>query len=691
MQNIILAVIGMILATVSMYKISPSVEKYIQSNKVESLIQKEQQIYDAAKRYITTTGSIPLNIEVLETAGYLPADLADDNGWGQPITLSTTTTQTNGQIAINTTIPNAYAKTVYLRSFKKTFTATNPSGDDTVSSFVLPIDVLHGNSGGVFSGAIASATAPTGELIKYWYDTSDTTKGAILKVKDTANGTWVPIATNNMLPRVSSTNTVAAVGSLPTTDVSDGDIRYVYNATSGAVDTYVYYGTGWQKYLSGSSATLTACYGQYYKCSDITTTGLIAYYPLTGKPEAWVGTYHGTEYNSVLYVNDATKGGVASFNGDDSGDYIDLNIDNAVSGTLNFWMYIPTQVTKSSAAAIIGMPNRKNSSNWIATGEIGGTGTDETFSFYVHDMTMSWYIKDNIPAGWHMVTTFWDGGIWRIYLDGVSKTVYTYGTQQNITLDPIFGRRDYDKTQDFNGRITNIRIYNRALSGTEIATIYDTESTKHPIVVDSGLIAYYKLIRNSHDHYYNQYNGTDTSVTYSDGKSATFNGSSSYIATGFTVPANTSYGFSAWIKTTNTSSTMIIFSDTDSNGANKSGRAVLGFYNGNFYFNMGDNTNAWYDITTYNSASVRDGAWHHLYLATDGTSQKLYVDGVLFGSLTSTVNPGTIGARTYKIGRAGDYSGGYFNGSIANVRAYNRALSADDVKSIYDNEKGEVE
>jgi hypothetical protein len=487
-----------------------------------------------------------------------------------------------------------------------------------------------------------------------------------------------------MLPRVSSTNTVADVGTLPTTDVSDGDIRYVYNSTSGAIDTYVYYGTGWQKYLSGSSATLTACFGQYYKCSDITTTGLIAYYPLTGTADDWMGTYHGTEYTSVLYANDGTKGGVASFNGDDSGDYIDLNLASGIYGTLNYWMYVPTEITASSAM-YIGNFNQTDQYNYIYAGDVTRSFDGETLSFLGYDKSqMFWYIKDTIPVGWHMVTTFWDGGAWKIYLDGVSKTVYTYNSQQIMAIDPIFGKTMSTTESSFNGKISNVRIYNRSLSYTEITTIYDTELIKHPIVVDSGLIAYYKLIRNSHDHNYNQYNGTDTSVTY-DGKSATFNDSSSYISIDtnsvFNVSTTGSISISAWVKGSDFTGENHIFSTNSNSGtaysydlAISSNQPIVAHYDGTW-------------ASTDYTGTINDNQWHHLTgTIKNGGRLQLYLDGNSVSNVAARGSTNNI--QTVTIGKRRDY---YYGGSIANVRIYNKELTADDVKSIYNNEKGEVQ
>jgi len=64
-------------------------------------------------------------------------------------------------------------------------------------------------------------------------------------------------------------------------------------------------------------------------CSDPTPQDYIAYYPLTGTAEDKTGNYNGTENGGLLYIDDITKGSVASFDG----------IDDSISTTLPLQVY----------------------------------------------------------------------------------------------------------------------------------------------------------------------------------------------------------------------------------------------------------------------------------------------------------------------------------------------------------------
>ena len=80
---------------------------------------------------------------------------------------------------------------------------------------------------------------------------------------------------------------------------------------------------------------------------------------------------------------------------------------------------------------------------------------------------------------------------------------------------------------------------------------------------------------------------------------------------------------------------------------------------------------------TYN-----DNLWHHAVGLYDGTTLRLYIDGSQVASASASGNI-TYGAGGIAIGRDGDYSGSYFNGVIDDVRIYNRALSADEIRLLY--------
>jgi len=95
--------------------------------------------------------------------------------------------------------------------------------------------------------------------------------------------------------------------------------------------------------------------------------------------------------------------------------------------------------------------------------------------------------------------------------------------------------------------------------------------------------------------------------------------------------------------------------------------------------------------TTYNrldnSTNLNENQWYYITCVWESGSAKIYIDGSLDGSDTSGV-PTSIYATNYPtlIGADGDGSGGAiireFDGNLANVAIWNRALSSDEINSV---------
>lgn len=87
-------------------------------------------------------------------------------------------------------------------------------------------------------------------------------------------------------------------------------------------------------------------------------------------------------------------------------------------------------------------------------------------------------------------------------------------------------------------------------------------------------------------------------------------------------------------------------------------------------------------------ATLNDGNWHHIVFTADGTKWKFYVDGVLRLSVNTTALPThTTGDYDMKIGM---FTGGTYEmqGSIDELRLYNRAITFDEVLKSYNYGRG---
>jgi hypothetical protein len=93
---------------------------------------------------------------------------------------------------------------------------------------------------------------------------------------------------------------------------------------------------------------------------------------------------------------------------------------------------------------------------------------------------------------------------------------------------------------------------------------------------------------------------------------------------------------------------------------------------------------AWYRTT---GTIPSTPAWHHFAMTWSGTTGnwtlKFYIDG-LWDSTHSVSGNQTSGPYgNFTIGRGGDFNGNYVDGRLADVRLYNRPLSAAEIGQIY--------
>ncbi|MBN8459527.1 MAG: autotransporter-associated beta strand repeat-containing protein [Verrucomicrobia bacterium] len=179
------------------------------------------------------------------------------------------------------------------------------------------------------------------------------------------------------------------------------------------------------------------------------------------------------------------------------------------------------------------------------------------------------------------------------------------------------------------------------------------------------------------------YQGTNSGATFGAGKvggqAARFNGTSQSVSVPLSIGEN-DFTIAFWMKTTATGGTGDWWAgqglvDAEVGGGHADfGTSLVG---NKVAFGIGNP-----DLTITSATAVNNDAWHHVAATWNiATGQmKLYVDGVLESSAN-----GARGARTtppsVRIGRI-QGGGGYFQGSLDDVRFYDIALSAADVASL---------
>lgn len=140
----------------------------------------------------------------------------------------------------------------------------------------------------------------------------------------------------------------------------------------------------------------------------------------------------------------------------------------------------------------------------------------------------------------------------------------------------------------------------------------------------------------------------------------------------------TTFTYSCWIKTNVSQSAFLLMGYRFGN--NTSGSLALNGTQGGFHYYAHAGTYA--DVTIKGSVNCCDNQWHMITATYDDSKVIVYIDGAKAAEGTVTL---LTTARTFSLNYPSGASGRYFNGLLSDARVYATALSADDVKSLYNN------
>lgn len=310
----------------------------------------------------------------------------------------------------------------------------------------------------------------------------------------------------------------------------------------------------------------------------------------------------------------------------------------------------------------------------------------------------------NLTANtWSHVVAVKDASYCYVYINGVEQTGVRGNCTANIqpagNMNFSIGLGYSDAGRYFAGKVDDTRVYNRALSATEIAALYRSTA----IVVNastntvggsltSGLVGLWsfdgkdmnwgtnKALDRGSGGNHGTLTGMSTSTSPAIGKigqALRFDGVDDVVNLGTSATFNLgagSFSLCAWFKTTGTEEDII------ANSAGPDGSYLLMSYLGKVRGHIWYSGNA---NSIDSNATVNNGAWQHTCQVVDSTNIYLYINGsldksqALVGTKSGVAGTGMIGHRSTALGAA------HFEGSIDDVRLYNRALSATEARALY--------
>ncbi len=232
---------------------------------------------------------------------------------------------------------------------------------------------------------------------------------------------------------------------------------------------------------------------------------------------------------------------------------------------------------------------------------------------------------------------------------------------------------------------SNIVIESGSLLGDEIGMNSDQAPSGSNDSSTGGNLAWWKLNENSGTIAVDSISGYDGSISQAswttgiNGSALEFDGSNDYVETNERIVDDYPFTISVWLKTTDSGTDQAVVNLADSDLSN----SYYGIYvrpDGRVRL-MARNTQS----RTIAGDVVNDGEWYNaVAVFNSSTDRKLYLNGIINGTQSTEVTFNSDADR-WSMGRWGDSSPNrYFEGSIDEVKLWDRALDSAEILQLYE-------
>jgi hypothetical protein len=542
--------------------------------------------------------------------------------------------------------------------------------------------------------------------------------------------TWDGTASSNAL-KVYANGSLIAQG---TSDTSSASIGTYNNFNIGGVDT-TNFAAGlvdqtriYSKVLSSEEVT-TLYVDETTSTASSTTiipgTSCLAYYPLDYDGQDKSTNYNGTE-TAVEFVQNGKINYSALFDGVASASGSRITIPQAIFSdgalktfTISLWFKTGNKSATQTLISTYPYSSGTGFSLFLTTsGHLVGQFSAASGS----GAPKMQYQTDMCDNAWHhAVLTYSSSGGTNdastyLYVDGsdvtssvvaangwVQGSVPTWSsfTSNLVTIGMAHDSSTYSETM--NGLIDEVRVFNTALSASNVTTLYGLTACTQTCTTDtaanpSTTVAYYTFDSNTDDVNGSKDINSATNLTYKAGRFGSagyWNGSSTRINLQGTNTSILNYdadfSISLWVNCetwTTSANGIYLFSGYGTRDFLIDSQTTSGGSSGDFEARLYDGS------TIYNVeyTSFQANTWYHLvFTRSTTTGMKLYVNGNLEDTNSYTGNGSDYSSTGTTNDAIGDY--GYnpdprmgFKGMIDQFRAYQSTLSASNVQDLYDTE-----
>jgi hypothetical protein len=438
------------------------------------------------------------------------------------------------------------------------------------------------------------------------------------------------------------------------------------------------------------------------------TNGLVAYYPFNGnaKDESGNGD-NGVVLQATLtadrfgqsgkayWINGTSQAGIQT-----AGTFLPTG---SQPRTISLWLKPDQLITNMAQTWISGGLVQ------YGTGNAGGSLFQAQFVWQSSPGLVSFYLGTENVWGWNSWMSNWNFSRWHhavwtidgstnafLYVDGQKATFESSSTGVlfNTQSGPLFigaagGRY-------FTGCLDDVRIYNRALSPSEVAQLYALES---PNALNEGLVAYYPLNGNTEDATGNGDMASGVNTEFSvdrfgiSNRSIFLNGNNAVLTVARPlIDLGQDYTLSLWFSSQDVSKKQqFLVGSTggfwglaiDYNDPPSTPPGVI-----NWAVGTGPTASGWSAGYVYGSQSpYLSSHWYHVVFKRNQHDYKMFVNGSLVSQqivdidFAYTPSGWEFGADTY-------WQSAWLKGNLDDIRIYNRALSDAEVWQLFVTESG---
>jgi len=429
--------------------------------------------------------------------------------------------------------------------------------------------------------------------------------------------------------------------------------------------------------------------------SYVPTNGLVGYWPFNGNANDESGNGNNGTVNGATLTADRFGNANNAYSFDGVDDFINLGgyvLNSPQEYTIDMWI----KLNNSDFSYLF-----SQATNGEIQIQLDGSGNIKSWNKLTNGGSVS--IGTTVPnfSEWHHITSVFNNNtkILQFVIDGqyFSTIIPNNVNIQSFVGPALLGRQSNLSENFYSGYLDDIGIWNRALTQQEITAMnngvsYSDTCNNVSGSLTQGLVGYWPFCGNANDDSGNGNNGTVNGATLTtdrfgnENSSYSFDGVNNFIS----VPSNSSISptnsltLSCWVYVNNSNAwnqfvtkrfsdnispfnSYIIAENNNGQGSSENYTSGIKFANNSVILN--DNN------------SLPINVWYNYVLVYDGSTMKLYRNGILVNSISASGEISYSSLPLY-FGSTG-VIGQCLNGKLDDIGIWNRALTPTEVTQLY--------